>query len=844
MEEEHGAAATAATASTENSTSRRAAAAEDAKVMVCIGDDSHKLALVAQHTSEAAFGKNPGIGANHHVQHMYTDYYVRTNDKLNYATMANTFMDNRKGLWLRTPPQPLTSRWGYVGLAAIHHLALRSMKNQDGEPFVATFYTTMFEDEKRPKKQGEGGTYKVNAWDCLGVAYMDPRIVTGITFEAEYYELVMGKLMAWNRAHSRQGFRAGFRIMDIAERVHFDERPWWEGAVTDFGAALPCTAAALDGCAAADRAELSAGLRNGLRAGKAEHDKLYGYLDEPFGVVLLMFCRGRSGCLVRLVLAAFVRIHVVSATTVAGVAEPTGDDLIDPLSTKLSDNEFARTTWAYWRHWNLDSASLVGSFVELSQNMETEREDDTITDSFVRGEGTVAVELYEHSCVAIAPCPHSCARVELLFSLRKQIEENNESKAMVDMIMMYMENTVNVMRDERRALNATWKRAGHKKTAEQVALACRQMLEHMKCYAWDRMKDLPGRRRFSDKLTGSDVQVAQRHREMLRTRREESRRVARTAEQWRERAAAFAERPTVQQAASRIVDAVTVYDRRFAVLREVAFPGQTGRSKAFWTALGFQPTSTLWAEARLALPLLVGAERLRGTGGALEPKRKSTRAGWHEVGRRPVTKAYLTAHIKAHVTAMFTGTPDETKRDAHKCDLCSKDGEPVWHHGGVACMLGDHDRHNFLLVALNFYGAGTQLALTATERTADGATAHPGGPPKPTTPKPPLRHHFINSPPPPNRRDPCPLAFAIAPNPPPEPPPADFATATETAAEAALPPPPHPPPHRAPTPPAPRPPRAPRQSRAAPAAPAPAAARAPNPYAREFAGGGKRQRTE
>ena len=89
-------AATAA-ASTDNSTSQRAAAADDAKAKVRIGDDSHKLALVvAQHTSETAFGKNPGIGANHHVQHMYTDYYVRTNDKLNYAAMANTFMDNRK----------------------------------------------------------------------------------------------------------------------------------------------------------------------------------------------------------------------------------------------------------------------------------------------------------------------------------------------------------------------------------------------------------------------------------------------------------------------------------------------------------------------------------------------------------------------------------------------------------------------------------------------------------------------------------------------------------------------------------------------------------------------------
>ena len=145
---------------------------------------------------------------------------------------------------------------------------------------------------------------------------------------------------------------------------------------------------------------------------------------------------------------------------------------------------------------------------------------------------------------------------------------------------------------------------------------------------------------------------------MLRTRREESRRVARTWEQWQERAVAFAERSTVQQAALRIVGAVTLVDRRFAVLREVAFAGSTSRSKAFWTTLAFQPTSTLWEEARRALPLLVGGAQLRGDGGALQPKRWSTRAGWHACERRSVTKAFLTAHIKAHVTAMFIGKED------------------------------------------------------------------------------------------------------------------------------------------------------------------------------------------
>ena len=130
-------------------------------VKVALGDDSHKVALVAQHTSETAFGKNPGIGANHHVQHLYTANYVWHNDLLNYTHMANMWMDGRTGRWSRCPPQPLTSRWGYVGAAAIHNLALRDVKNSNGMAFVPGFFYEMFEDEKWPKKSSEsdgGGT--------------------------------------------------------------------------------------------------------------------------------------------------------------------------------------------------------------------------------------------------------------------------------------------------------------------------------------------------------------------------------------------------------------------------------------------------------------------------------------------------------------------------------------------------------------------------------------------------------------------------------------------------------------------------------------------------------------
>ena len=139
------------------------------------------------------------------------------------------------------------------------------------------------------------------------------------------------------------------------------------------------------------------------------------------------------------------------------------------------------------------------------------------------------------------------------------------------------------------------------------------------------MEHLPGRRTFSGTLTAADRAVAERHRTILCTRRAESRHVTRTTEQWRERATAFGEKPAVQQISQRVIGAVSLFDRRFSVLQESSFAGSASRCKAYWTTL---KSSTLWEEARRALPLLVGGARLRAADGTLARKRKTTRGGW------------------------------------------------------------------------------------------------------------------------------------------------------------------------------------------------------------------------
>jgi hypothetical protein len=72
----------------------------------------------------------------------------------------------------------------------------------------------------------------------------------------------------------------------------------------------------------------------------------------------------------------------------------------------------------------------------------------------------------------------------------------NNTKAMIDMMMWYMENTLNNLRDARRALVKSLTQTSHKATAAQVVLATRQMLTVMDRYGWERMEGINGRRTF------------------------------------------------------------------------------------------------------------------------------------------------------------------------------------------------------------------------------------------------------------------------------------------------------------------------------------------------------------
>ena len=65
--------------------------------------------------------------------------------------LADKYMGG-SGPWSRIPPEPLTSRWGYVGLSALFNILLRekysSAEGRIGEPFIPGFQKWMHSEEK------------------------------------------------------------------------------------------------------------------------------------------------------------------------------------------------------------------------------------------------------------------------------------------------------------------------------------------------------------------------------------------------------------------------------------------------------------------------------------------------------------------------------------------------------------------------------------------------------------------------------------------------------------------------------------------------------------------------
>ena len=231
-----------------------------------VGDGCHKTALIGKVISEGIFGENPGIQpiTTHHIQLCYEMKYVYEKDLANTVAEANAFFGGT-GVWSKKPNKPTFNRWETVGLCCDHLLSLIHSTGSNGKTFsdfVAHMQTSTVDTSKDRKR----------IWGNIHDAIHDQRIVAGLTFEAEYHDVVERWSFTFYRCGSNSGFGPGFRSMDIAEFTEYKLKAWWEDCCKDdyvgWGKLLPKTLAAILLLEPAKEILLKQAVKKGLRKGK------------------------------------------------------------------------------------------------------------------------------------------------------------------------------------------------------------------------------------------------------------------------------------------------------------------------------------------------------------------------------------------------------------------------------------------------------------------------------------------------------------------------------------------------------------------------------------------------
>ena len=331
---------------------------------------------------------------------------------------------------------------------------------------------------------------------------------------------------------------------------------------------------------------------------------------------------------------------------------------------------------SHWHRLSLDAEEVQPDLVLLTNNMASTR-DDELTSNFAQGKSLDV--LFELLCYSIGPLASCGARVELCFSLRKQVKNANDSKAMIDMLMFYLQNTVHFYRNDRRDIASD---SQHDETKQQLIMLSAQLLEEMKRYRWYRMSSITARRNFSGelRLSAKDDDVALRHAAMLEAKRLASSRTARTEEQWREKLAELGKQKPEHQIRQSQISALTDRDRRVAVMLESKVVGQVNRQSKFWNGLAARKLDD---ELTLAFPYLVARGLLiRKTANKLRQR-----------------LAKLTKSAKAEVAQLFLSTFVAPLKLSDTSDygyrtgsgavsyppMCKRCG--FRHSGGVACFL-------------------------------------------------------------------------------------------------------------------------------------------------------------
>jgi len=430
-------------------------------VLVALGDDFHKTALVMKHLTKGSFGTDHKIGAFHHVQTLHNLWYVIEKDSSNLMALMNKWAGHEIK---KRPKEPQPQRWNTIGACSddLFDLKKEPRHGHPGQYVVPDFFK--FLATKHPASSG----YLHSLCCDIALHSMDERIIVGLTMESEVNKLFWERANTFNRQKSSQGYDVGFRGRDMPPEV-MHRRNFWEEAVADPSTKFPRTWAAIQAISnsnitmpAADdqshgpldtagvKALYERKLSNGIAAAKREFEKLYACWDEaPLTFWWLCAPNYAPAC-------ARAILKISHSKDSSMLPDDFDIDDVPAAPAGGADDHFSRafeaaaakdtlTSWVKELRL-LESRVRVDELLKMAASVVTLTDTDTDTLNF--SDNYKALDDWLFYSMDVLPTTNLIC--ELSFSQIKAMRNKHETQITTDMKMRYHQNVIHVLREERK----------------------------------------------------------------------------------------------------------------------------------------------------------------------------------------------------------------------------------------------------------------------------------------------------------------------------------------------------------------------------------------------------------
>jgi len=472
-------------------------------------------------------------------------------------------------------------RWETVGKGCSDYLAVRELTSTNpvhqGQKLPA-FFRWLSAADVYPKIREQAKR--------LAVHDGDPRLITAMNFEAEFWALFLKPSFLWLRRESLQGWRSGFGIFDLPAHVFWIERVWWDKALASPKNVMKKSWAAAEMIPEGERKGVKQNMEDGLKAWFRKWRQLYdGYLFSAPLAFLHIFTPGLSSACLREAVKKIIeyrRAREDPSQELASIIEEGPEEKEKEGSEKNAASELMEEYFKgddsglklhdLWCRLHLDDPALLSSFKRLANNPSGSSftVDDSITTMFRSGNDAETRPLFESLSRTLGPLPSSDAVVELNFSVLLN-ESMGQSHSASDSDMSYRVNELYGDGRELKKLTQHWKSFNHK-TDETSAQLFRdlQLLEGRIAVAVTSESELSVRsltgKRTSETRSMTDAALLR-----LATTEPPS------EEYWKKEQEKLTSKSTTYQIRTKLVGDLKDLHLKMAVLLHMELPGHKGR---------------------------------------------------------------------------------------------------------------------------------------------------------------------------------------------------------------------------------------------------------------------------